>query len=261
MRRTSEQIQKSVVFALMMRELQTRFGGQMIGLFWVLFEPMANIAVFLMIRVVLRDRYAGVQIDPSVFLIVAMIPFFLFRNIWFRAAGSAAGNSGLFSYRQVKPIDAMVARSIIEGMLYALIFVLLIGFFGWMGATIIPGRPLEYFGVVALFVIWGLALGLITAVLAHGRPSVQTFLRLLSMPLYILSGVIIPLSRFPPTVHEYLLWNPLLHLVELSRWAYFPSYQVFRGVTLDYPLSLGLVLFAVGMVLYRVNRLKLIMRT
>jgi capsular polysaccharide transport system permease protein len=261
MRRTPEQIQKSVVFALMMRELQTRFGGQMIGLFWVLFEPIANIVVFLMIRVVLRDRYAGVQMDPSVFLIVAMIPFFVFRNIWFRAAGAGAGNSGLFSYRQVKPLDAMIARSIIEAMIYAVIFVLLIGYFGWTGATVMPGRPLEYMGVVALLIIWGLALGLITAVLGHNRPAVQTFLRLLSMPLYILSGVIIPLSRFPATMHEFLLWNPLLHLVELSRWAYFPSYQVFRGANLEYPLSVGLVLFALGMVMYRVNRLKLIMRT
>lgn len=261
MTRSPQQIQKAVIFALMLRELKTRFGGRLIGLFWVLFEPLANIAALLAIRVVLRERTVGVQIEPEVFLVVAMIPFFLLRNIWFRMMEAVDGNSGLFAYRQVKPFDAMVARALIECALYATLYVILMLFFAWLGDRVIPHRPLEYMGVVLLFIVWGVALGMVSTIVAHNRPPVRTFLRLLSFPLYLLSGVLIPLSRFPATMHEYLLWNPLLHVVELSRWAFFPTYHAFNGTNLAYPLSLGLVLLVVGMVMYRINRLKLLART
>ena len=88
MKRSSWQIQKAVVFALILRELKTRFGGRMIGLLWVLFEPITNIALMLVMRILIRDRYAGVMIDIVVYLVVAMIPFFAFRNIWFRMMGA-----------------------------------------------------------------------------------------------------------------------------------------------------------------------------
>ena len=66
MKRSSWQIQKAVILAMMLRELKTRFGGRFVGLFWVLFEPMANIAMMLALKVVLRERFAGVQIDVPV---------------------------------------------------------------------------------------------------------------------------------------------------------------------------------------------------
>ncbi|HSI56065.1 MAG TPA: kpsM protein, partial [Ideonella sp.] len=76
MKRTSWQIQRAVIFALVVRELQTRFGGRLIGLFWVIAEPMVHISIILLIRVVLRQRFSGVMLDSAVYLTVAMIPFF-----------------------------------------------------------------------------------------------------------------------------------------------------------------------------------------
>lgn len=261
MQRSPGQIQKSVIYALIMRELLTRFGGRMLGLFWVLFEPAANIVVLLMIRVVLRERYAGVQVDPAVFLIVAMIPFFAFRNIWMRAMSTMAGNLGLFAYRQVKPLDAVVARTLVEVVMYLMIFLVLIGGIWWYGTELAwPYRPLEYIGIVCAFIMWGVGMGLLTAIAAHRRPAVETFVRLSSMPLYMLSGVLVPLKSFPLSMHDYLLWNPILHLVELSRAAYFPSYHVYMGTSLSYPLWTGLGVFTAGMVAYRLSWRKLVSR-
>jgi capsular polysaccharide transport system permease protein len=72
-----------VLFALIMRELKTRFGGRLVGLFWVLFEPVMNIFILLFIRTVMRAHTIGPTIEYPVYHVVAMIPFFVFRSCWF----------------------------------------------------------------------------------------------------------------------------------------------------------------------------------
>jgi len=260
MTRSSWQIEKAVVFALILRELKTRFGNRMVGLFWVLFEPMANIAVMLVLRIVVRQRTAGVMIDVAVYLVIAMIPFFIFRNIWFRMMNAIDGNAGLFGYRQVKPADAMAARAIMEVVMYSMIFVAFMLIFAWMDYRAVPGRPLEYLGVVSVFILWGVGLGLMSAVGVKKAPALSTFLQLTSFPLYITSGVLIPINSFPPLAIQILMWNPLLHLVELSRWAFFPTYHPLMGVNIEYPLSIGLMLLFLGVSVFWVNRQRVLMR-
>lgn len=260
MTRSSLQIQKAVLVALVLRELKTRFGGRMIGLAWVLFEPIANIAVMLTIRVVLKQRTVGIGMSPEVYLVVAMIPFFMMRNVWFQSIGAVQANSGLFGYRQVKPLDAMISRMIVECTVYMAILGVLLSFFAWLGRNVVPDRPLEYFGIMAVFVLLGFGLGLLTTVASHNRPVVASVVRLLSSPLYLLSGVLIPVSSFPQSFHKYMLWNPFLHLVELTRVAYFASYHPIMGINLSYPLSLGVALLALGLLAYWVNRVQLLSR-
>lgn len=257
MKRTSWQIQRAVIFALVVRELQTRFGGRLIGLFWVIAEPMVHISVILLIRVVLRQRFSGVMLDSAVYLTVAMIPFFVFRNIWFRVMEGANANAGLFGYRQVKPFDAFVARVIIEVVLYSIVFVVMMAGFGWYGYEYLPAMPLEFMGVVLIYLAMGFGLGLISAVGAHELPALRTFIRLSSMPLYLLSGVVLPISNLPPAIQAYLVWNPLLHLVELSRWAYFPSYHPLWQINFEYPLAWAFALMGIGVMMYRLRRLEL----
>lgn len=260
MKRTSWQIEKAVVFALILRELKTRFGNRFVGLVWVLFEPVANIGSVLILRVVVRQRTAGVQIDPAVYLVVAMIPFFAFRNIWFRMMSAVNANAGLFGYRQVKPADAMAARAIMETTMYAMIFVAFMLIFAWLGERSLPARPLEYMGVVLIFMVFGAGLGLMSVVGVRKMPALETFLQLTTFPLYITAGVLIPINSFPATVIPVLLWNPLLHLVELSRWAFFPTYHPLMGVNLTYPLAWTLATLFLGVALFWVNRQRLMVR-
>lgn len=245
-----------------MRELKTRFGGRFIGLLWVVLEPAAHIAIMLMIRVVLRDRYTGVLIPPELWLSVAIIPFLATRSIWFQGMAAIEANGGLLNYRQVKPIDTLLARTLVETLLYGAVWVLFIGFFGWWGHRWMPDKPLEYLAVVGLFTLWGFVLAMGSAVLAHNRPRVRMFIGMTSTPLYLLSGVLIPIHTFPPAIREYLMYNPFVHVVELSRWAFFNSYnhQITIGISWEYPLLLGLIMLAVSAMAFWQYRLRLLTR-
>jgi len=244
----------------MLRELKTRFDSRLVGLVWVLFEPVCHLSIILLIRILLRERFTGVLIDAPVFLLVAMVPYFGFRNIWFRSMQGVGSNGGLFAYRHVKPWDAMVSRALMEAVLYVFVYAAFMLAFALMGYQWLPRHPLEYIACCAIFVLLGFSFGVVSAVTTHAAPAAQTFLRLTSFPLYLLSGVLLPLSALPPQLHKYLLWNPLLHLVELSRAAYFTSYHPLGGANYEYPIAWMVCALTLAMMLYRLRRVRLLVR-
>ena len=259
-KRTSWEIQVAVVFALFMRELKTRFGGKLIGLFWVLFEPVLNIFILLFIRGVLRTRIVSATIEDPVYHVVAMLPYFIFRAAWFRSMEAVSGNTGLFAYRQVKPMDAVVARVLLEAMIYSFVFMVVLGALSWFGMKSLPDDPLMFIFCWFVNMLLGLGLGMCSMVLTHGKPNARAIVRLMSMPLYLLSGILIPLKSFPPDVLWWLMLNPTANLVEMERAAWYHSYTPARFTSLFYAVMFALVLLAIGHMLYRLNWRKLTTR-
>jgi capsular polysaccharide transport system permease protein len=81
---------------------------------------------------------------------------------------------------------------------------------------------------------------------------------MVSLPLYLASGVMFPVDALPRPMIDLLLWNPLMQMVELSRHAFLPAYVPTDGVTTLYPLLFTLALNALGLALYWTNRRRLI---
>ena len=78
-------------------------------------------------------------------------------------------------------------------------------------------------------------------------------------PLASLPAVLITAAdSLPAYFREWLVWNPGLHLVELSRSGFFPQYRVLEGITPLYPLALTVLFLSLGMSLYRVRRQQLV---
>ena len=100
-KRTAWDIQRAVFLALFVRELKTRFGGRWLGVFWVLLEPTAHLAMLLVIFAFIRHRLLP-GLEFPVFLLTGLVPFFVFRNLTLRGMDSVDSNRGLFGYRQVK---------------------------------------------------------------------------------------------------------------------------------------------------------------
>ena len=73
---------------------------------------------------------------------------------------------------------------------------------------------------------------------------------MLMRPLFFISGVIFPLSLLPDEYKAWLLWNPLLHAIELSHVAFFASFES-PFVSLEY-----LGLWAVGAVAFGLTCLR-----
>jgi capsular polysaccharide transport system permease protein len=256
-RRSPLKIQRAVLLALVIRDLRSRVEGRWLGLLWMLFEPLAHVMLILALFG-FRHHAASVNIEFPVFLITGLLPFFIFRNLARRLPNAVSSNRSLYAYRQVKPIDALMAHGAVEVALYSAVYVAALTLLGWLGYHWWPVAPLELLVVSAVLLMFGIGLGLFFTVLIHNRPKVQTVIGMLFFPLYLLSGVIFPLQSLPYEYRQWLMWNPVLHLIDLSRHHFIPNYQLLPDVNLAYPSAWALVTLALGLSSYRIYRHQLV---
>jgi len=256
-RRTAWQVQRSVIFAVVLREMMARVGGQWVGAIWTLFEPLAHVGI-LMAWISLARGSSSAAIEYPVFLATGLIPFFFFQKLVTRLLDGIEANRSLFSYRQVKPIDALVGRAIVEALMNMTVYAVTLCMLAFLGFNVIPAAPLEMIGINLMIMVFGFSFGLLTAVLSHDRERLRSVIRMIFFPLYLASGVIFSVDNLPRDYIEWLLWNPLLHLVELSRHSFITAYRPVDGVNAWYPAAWILVCAALGMGLYRVNRFRLL---
>lgn len=257
-RRTPWEIQRAVLFAIFVRDLRARVVGRWSGLAWLFLEPMAHLLLLVVFFSYVR-HLSSPNMPLPVFLIAGLMPFFLFRNLMTKLSESIEGNRALFSYRQVKPFDAVAGRGLVETVLWTGSFALTLLIMAWLGYEMTPKRPLELLAALGVMGLLGAGLGLLLAVLTHRQPRLRSVIRMLYLPLYFTSGVIFSVERLPADLHAWLLWNPLLHLVELTRRGFEPAHTSIDGIGFAYPSGVLLVLLAFAMAVYRRDRQKLLL--
>jgi len=257
-KRPSLAIVKLVTFALILREVQGRFGKNRLGAFWFVFEPLAHVLILLLIFSTLKSRYIP-GVDVPLFLMQGIIPFLMFRNLTLKGMEAVNGNRGLLVYRQVKPFDMITARALLETMLMGCVYILILSALGWFfGYNVAIQQPLQWLLVLLTGVVFSFGCALIFCVVIDAIPELASMIRIMYMPLYILSGVIFPLWLIPKDFLPLLLWNPYLHLVELLREYSIAYYPRVAEVNLAYPAWCAILALFVGLGLYRARRLRLV---
>ena len=259
-KRSSLQIVRAVIFALVLREVRARFGADRLGAFWFVFEPMAHLIVVVTIFSMMRGS-AVLGIEYPFFIITGLIPFLLMKNIVIKGMLAIDANKALFAYRQIKPVDTIVARTIVECALMSFIYVAFVFAFGyWAHYDVNHYYPLQWLEALLIGIGLSIGLALIFCVVINELPEAKTFITLLFMPLYLISGVIVPLWLIPRQLHDYILWNPFLHIVDRLRGGVFEVYPVSEDIDLAYAAKVALASILIGIFLYRAKRLKLVAR-
>ena len=255
--RSSFQIQKSVIFALMLREARARFGDRRMGAVWTLIEPICHLLIFSILFALIRGRTVA-DVEYPVFVLVGMAPFLLYRNTALRLMDSLRENRSLFGYKQIKPLDTYVARVLVETCISAVVYAILVFGFAWYGFDMKVTNPLMWVATLFLGLLFAFGLGMVLALITHALPSLKTVIRMAFFPLYFISGVLIPASYLPQAMMPLLLLNPFLHLVELIRAEVLPHYIPVDGVSEGYVVTFTVVLLFIALGSYRARRLHLI---
>ncbi|NEV61124.1 ABC transporter permease [Thiorhodococcus minor] len=248
--RPAWQVTWSVWHALFLREVLARTTGDRLGWFWMLGEPVAFISIMAAVRSLMgRARLIlGAEFIP--WLVVGITAFFLFREAFIRSMTAIEGNQALFAYRQVKPIDPVLVRSAMEGLLKSIVLLILIAFGVLFGLDVLPADPLGAFLLWCVIWLLGLGGGLIVSVIARLVPDVEHVIKMLMLPMFIISGAIFPLQNVPHGLLQYLLYNPVLHGLELLRVEFFAGYKPIQGVSIDYLYRWMLITVALGLALH-----------
>jgi len=248
--RTSWQVTRSVWHAMFMREASARIMADRFGWFWMFAEPIA----FVVIMIGVRELLGRVRVTPGAefvpWLITGLMAFNLFRDGVTRSLGAIESNKGLFAYRQVSPVDPVLVRNGLEGLLKSAVFLILIAGAMLLGYRILPGDTLA--AVFVWFSIWllGVGGGLIVSAGTALVAELGRMVRMAMLPMFMLSGAILPVRLLPHSVQEALLYNPVLHGIEILRLSFFPLYAALHGVNLLYVWYWALGMTALGLALH-----------
>lgn len=242
-------VQIKVIQALTSRELMTRFGRQNIGFLWIMVEPLLFAALVGLVWSFLKaPDNSGVSIFA--FVMTGYVPLTFLRHSFGRSTSIFVANSSLLYHRQVKVLDFIIVRALIEsvGAMMAFIFAgIVLGFLGLFPFPADVGSLILGWAIYVFFVFS------VCTILVPLSEVSEVIEKLVPITTYIaipFSGVFNLAAWLPPNVRDALMWSPLVSGMELMR------YGVFGSVVTPYydiPKALGLsiVCLLVGLILGR----------
>lgn len=247
------QTQSRVIAALVLRESKTRYGTHKLGFLWALLEPIVMVGVFVALFTQMRtDNPGGMPLVP--FMLTGIVPFMVFRDPMNQMQTAINQNKTLFAFPQVTTFDVIVARGLLEVLILTGVFAFLMGIAALTGFEIRVERPLEVLAVLGILASMGLGLGFFFASLIPILPSMrQVSTAVLGRPLFLSSGLFFTADSIPDVARDYLLYNPILHMLELLRSAFFVEFESAYG-DWTYASLWSLCVLAVGLLTHRALR-------
>lgn len=247
--------QADVLGALILRETRTRFGANQLGYLWAFIEPaLWTLTFYAMFQVAQREAPLGMSIVG--FVVTGLLPFQMFRETASRAQSAIDGNKALLFYPQVRPLDLVLARTGLEAATLTTVLIVLLGFDALVLGSAPVDDPLKLLCALCLATLLGAGLGLTVSGLSLYSTAVNRLVGPVLRPLFWISGIFFTANSLPTQIRELLLFNPVLHVIELARDALTGNYAAAHAE----PGYVGMWIAAfwfLGLTLERVSRRKL----
>ena len=244
---------KKLIFsinALIYRELKTRVSSSTLGLLGVFSEPLLSLLVFILIFSLRKSR-SIYGLDIYIFLTCGILIFTIFSNIAFRSLNAIQANEPLIrTYKHLKIIDTVIARSIIEAYLNLILLILILVPIFLHNSEIIINNINLSFMIYILTALFSFGVGLIILVVSSLYPVTQNLLPFITRPLFIISGIFFSIKSIPENLKKIIVWNPILHFIELFRNSFYGGYIIEKDISLEYAFYASLTTLIIGLILY-----------
>lgn len=241
----SWEIQRRVIWALMLRETLTRYGRHNIGFLWLFVEPMTFTLLVTGLWSATKAVH-GANLPIVAFAITGYSSVLLWRNMPARCIGAIEPNLGLLNHRNVRAIDIYLSRLLLEAGGATMSFVFLVLFFHFLGWVDYPEDILQVIGGWLMTAWFGMGLALLFGALSEQSEVVEKLWHPFSYILFPLSGSAFLVDALPPIGQHYVLLLPMVHGVEYVREGYFGS-QMIAHYNMQYMALANIVLTILGL--------------
>lgn len=242
--------QNRVLGALLMREIQLRWGRRNLGFAWLFAEPLVfAFPVLVMWKMIGGGvQQHGMPLMP--FLWSGYLPLLLFRHVTGHAIYTIRTNAALLYHRAVTPLDILFGRCLLEaaGNLAATVFSFLV--FYMLDEIEWPQDPSLFLVGFLYMVWWSIAVGLIVGAWSERSELVQHIWQPISYMYLPICGFFYMAAWLPIPLREFALSVlPSLHAYEMIRGGLFGSrVQVFYDMAYVSFYLAVLTLFALWLV-------------
>lgn len=206
--------QVRVIGALMLRELQSRFGKRDLSLLWVFLEPLVLSGVIGTFHA-MWGQHQGMR-RVFEFYSMSYLMYYLLRSVMNRGALAVAQNLPLLAHRRVTLHDIFFARHIIEFLTVVMVMLLFQGVLVLAGSEM-PVSFVQMMTALIMMLLLAQGLAFLGGGLAARVPTAERVTHVLSYVMLPISGVFWMVDRVPEWVQEIVVWIPMVHLFEFLR--------------------------------------------
>ena len=249
--------QGRILGAVLLQDMRTRFGRSHLGYLIAVAWPLGHILV-MMGAYLLVNSYAPIGDDPAVFLATGILPYILCLYPARQLAYALVQNRQLLNIPILRPMHLIVARLVLEMTTASFVCIIFYGILVFSGVEIWPSNLETAAGALFATLFLAIGLGVLNVVLVglFGPFALMAFI-LVMIGLYVTSGVYIPIRLVPEPTRSIMTYNPLAHLVEWMRSAYFASYDP-SEISKTYVIGIASIALLLGLLGERFMRNKML---
>ncbi len=247
---------RSIVWAMALREIRNRYAGTLAGLVWSVVHPLMMILIYWMVFSV------GFRIKPAgdtpfiIYFLCGLIPWMAFAEAVSSSTNAVTGNPHLVK-KAVFPTEILpfvyLAASMVNHLIMLVILVIIM---------LANGLPFSLYNLQFLYFLAGMAvfsigLGWVVSSLNVFFRDVGQIVAVVLNMWFWLTPVVWPeemLQRVPASLSFIPKLNPMYYVVHGYRTSFIPDfYEVFwyRGRLALYFWTVSLAMFVLGGLLFR----------
>lgn len=211
----SIQLASRTLFALLMREIISRYGRTNIAFLWLIVEPLILCTGVMIVWSFIHHDSHGISLVA--FIVSGYMPLTLWRHISSQAVSSIKHNTPLFYHPSVRPLDVLFSCTILEflGTSMALIAVMttlrLVGLLD-------PFVRIDLMLAGWLYMAWlSFGIGTILAALAEHFDFVEKLISPFQYLMLPISGCFFMVGWLPTWTQTLALYVPTVHCYEMFR--------------------------------------------
>ncbi len=238
----------TLIWQLLKRDLQERYAGTLLGVIWIIMQPLLLVAVYtLVFSQILQVRFAahGNALDFTLYVLAGLALFNALSEVFIRAPTVLVDKRDWLLHSpipaSVLPLIPVLSSLITELVMVGLLWLLslLTGQFHWQSVIFYPCVLVLRLGL-SLSAAYALAiLGVFIRDLRQLMPPMLTVLMLLSPVVY-------PFDMVPTSLRIWYELNPLVALIDCYRSSLLQGVwvgQIYIGLTIGIGLS-GIAAYA-----------------
>ncbi len=238
-------LQTRVIASLILREARATFGTSAFGYVWAIITPTVSVGLLVFIFSII-DRQPPFGASLALFFATGILTLQFFNELSGKLMTVFDANRALLTYPIIKDVDTLIARALLIGATYALIMVVFYTALVVLGLAQFPAHPEHIISAFLATWLLGLGFGSLNTIIFSLWDTWAQIEKILTRPLFFISGVFYVPSQLPPQAREVLQWNPTLHLVEWFRHGFYANYNS-SILEFWYPISIGAGMFLLGL--------------
>jgi capsular polysaccharide transport system permease protein len=247
--RRSAAIQMRVVYALVMREVLTRYGRHNIGFLWLFLEPMLFTLGITTLWTVTKAAH-GSSLPIVAFAVTGYSSLLLWRNVSSRCVKALNPNLDLLYHRNVTILDVYLARIFLElagATVSCTALTLVFSMAGWMQPPLDPFTAMSGWALLCWFAA---SLGLLVGALSEKGELIDRVWHIFTYLLFPLSGAAFLVEWAPASFQDFLSWVPMVHGTEMIRHGFFGS-LIHPHYNAGYLAAVNSILMLLGLAMSR----------